>query len=71
MIDLDAIAAEELAKRTPPVPCWLCGLPEREWVEKARTKGLSIPVIIATLERAGVNGATRHRISNHMATHVR
>lgn len=71
MIDLDAIAAEERRKSGPP--CWLCGIPERAWAEKARREGTPLSVIQRTLVRAGYppDVATRSRVESHFERHVR
>lgn len=72
--DLNAIANEEAAKQHGPgVQCWVCSIPEREWIEKARREGRTLPVIAATLVRVGhpKDKATVHRISNHLLNHVR
>ena len=69
MIDLDALADEETAKTAKP--CWVCSIPEREWVDKALREGRSMPVIAAVLVKAGHADATHHRVKNHKAKHVR
>lgn len=73
MTDLDAIADEEASKRKTGTPCWVCSIPEREWVEKAKKEGRSVAVIAAVLVRQGhpETMATRSRITNHCASHVR
>lgn len=74
MIDLDAIAAEEEEKIPGPgVKCWLCSIPERDWVEKARREGRTLPVIAAVLVRQGYDKdrVGIHRLSNHLKRHVR
>lgn len=72
MTDLDAIADEEASKRKHGVPCWLCNIPERAWVDAQKGKR-TWGVIAATLVRQGHSPdvATRHRIQNHLSNHVR
>lgn len=72
-LDLDAIADEEAVKRKGGQPCWICSIPERAWVEKARKEGRTLTVIAAVLIRQGHSEeiATTHRIKGHMANHVR
>jgi hypothetical protein len=72
--DLDAVADEE-ATRLPKggTPCWLCSIPERAWVEKARKEGRTLTVIAAVLVRQGhpKEKATQGRIGGHLRNHVR
>lgn len=72
-MDLDAIAAEEEARLRPVHQCWVCSIPERAWVEKAKKEGRSVPVIVAVLIRQGHSEdlATEYRIKAHLAKHVR
>lgn len=72
MTDLDAIAAEEEAKLNPPPQCFLCSIPEREWVDKAKG-GRSMSVIRAVLIRQGhpADLLTDYRMKKHMSEHVR
>lgn len=73
VIDLDALADEEAARLRPPHQCWVCSIQEREWVEKARREGRSIPVIQAVLIKQGhpQELATIYRIKTHLATCVK
>jgi len=69
VIDLDALADEEAAKSKRP--CWVCSIPEREWVDSALAAGRSMPVIAAVLVRAGHTDATFHKIKTHKSKHAR
>lgn len=73
MIDLDALADEEAAKINPPHPCWVCSIPERAWVDKAKKDGRSVRVITAVLVKQGHSPemATKHRVGTHLANCVR
>jgi hypothetical protein len=67
VIDLDAMADAEVAKLKRP--CWICSIPEREWVDKAIKDGRSAPVIAAVLIKQGHADATVHRVKGHRARH--
>jgi hypothetical protein len=71
--DLDALADVEASKIKRGPPCWICSIPEREWVEKAKKEGRSLTVIAAVLVRQGhpKDMATRARLEHHLANHVR
>lgn len=71
--NLDALADEEAARLHPAPTCWVCSIPERVWVEKAKREGRSVPVIVAVLIRQGhpEEFATEYRIKSHLAKHVR
>lgn len=66
---LDALADEETQRKARP--CWVCSLPEREWVDKAIKEGRSMTVIAAVLVRQGHAEATEHRIKTHKYKHDR
>ena len=73
MTDLDALADEEATRIGKSGPrCWVCFIPEREWVDAQKGKR-SVTVIVATLIRAGhpAQMATKSRLRNHLREHVR
>lgn len=68
LMDLDAIAAEEVAKNPRGGPkCWVCSFPKREWLERKRAEGLSYPVLARILVKAGYSEATFHKVKGHFA----
>lgn len=70
-MDLDAIHAEESSRSRRGGPmCWVCVLPEREWLEQKRREGTTYPVLLSVLLRAGHPDATIHRLRGHFQNHV-
>ena len=64
----------EFAAANPPKigsKCWLCGIPERSEVEAAYRSGVGMSTICAWLaQERGYKDATRHRVVNHLKTHL-